>query len=163
MSVRAKSVIVAAVSASADAELPREERTGGRPPLLETWMDPLDWLTRGAVARALNCHVSTVRRLEAHGVLKPRIGDGGLRYFSYRAVKDLKESRAKKKLSHAAETRLAAFELFRQGVDWRDVAIELRCDPLRVHQLWQLYSERGSQRSEDEDNLLGSQTTSRVR
>jgi DNA-binding transcriptional MerR regulator len=97
-------------------------------------MDPLDWLTRGAVARELNCHVSTVRRLEANGVLKPRIGDGGVRYFSYWAVKDIKESRTRRKLGHAAETRLAAFQLFERGVAWQDVALRLHTDPLRVHQ-----------------------------
>jgi hypothetical protein len=103
-------------------------------------MDPLHWFTRGAVARELSCHVSTVRRLEASRELKARIGDGGVRYFSYWEVKDLKERRAKKKLGNAAEMRLAAFRLFERGVAWQDVALRLHCDPLRVHHLWELYS-----------------------
>jgi hypothetical protein len=108
-------------------------------------MDPLDWLTRGAVARELHCHVSTVRRLEASGDLKARIGDGGIRYFSYWDVKNLKERRVRKKLGHAAEMRLAAFRLFERGVAWQDVALQLHYDPLRVHYLWELYSmERSS-------------------
>ena len=142
MSARAKRASEAAppANAAADAEVPKAERTGGRPPLLETWMDPLDWFTRGAVARELNCHVSTVRRLEASGDLHARIGDGGVRYFSYREVKNLKERRARKKSSHAAELRLEAFQLFERGVAWQDVALQLRYDPLRVHNLWHLYS-----------------------
>ena len=35
--------------------------------------------------------------------------------------------------------KLAAFELFREGVDWRDVAIRLQYDPYRVYRLWRLY------------------------
>ena len=36
--------------------------------------------------------------------------------------------------------RVAAFEFFQEGVDWRDVAIRLHYDPLRVHRLWRLYA-----------------------
>ena len=79
------------------------------------------------------------------GDLKARIGDGGIRYFSYWDVKNLKERRARKKLGHAAEMRLAAFRLFERGVAWQDVALQLHYDPLRVHYLWELYSmERSS-------------------
>jgi hypothetical protein len=129
-----------AVNVSADAEVPKAERTGGRPPLLENWMDPLDWFTRGAVARELGCHVSTVRRLETSGVLRPRIGDGGVRFFSFWDVKNLKERRARKKVGRAAEMRLAAFQLFERGVAWQDVALRLRYDPLRIHNLWELFT-----------------------
>jgi hypothetical protein len=141
MSARVKGASNAAPTpnASLDAEVPKAERTGGRPPLLETWMDPLDWFTRGQVAQELACHVSTVRRLEANRELNPRIGDGGVRYFSYSEVKNLKERRARRKLSDAAEARLAAFRLFERGVAWQNVALRLHSDPLRIHHLWELY------------------------
>jgi hypothetical protein len=53
---------------------------------------------------------------------------------------NLKERRTKKKRGRAAAMRLAAFDLFAQGIPWQEVAIRLRYDPLRVHHLWQLYS-----------------------
>jgi hypothetical protein len=42
-------------------------------------MNPFEWWTRGRVARELDAHVSTVRRLETSGDLNPRLGDGGIR------------------------------------------------------------------------------------
>jgi hypothetical protein len=104
-------------------------------------MDPNQWLTRGDVARRLGVHISTVRRLEARGELVPVIEeDGGLRYFHLYQVVMLKKGRTRKAQEQAAEVRVAAFELFRRGVDWRDVAIRLHYDPLRVHRLWRLYA-----------------------
>jgi hypothetical protein len=104
-------------------------------------MDPNQWLTRGDVARRLGVHVSTVRRLEARGELIPAIEeDGGLRYFHLYQVMTLKKRRVRKAQGQTAEIRLTAFELFQRGVDWRDVAIRLHHDPLRVHRLWHLYS-----------------------
>lgn len=112
-------------------------------------MDPNQWLTRGDVARRLGVHVSTVRRLEARGKLIPAIEeDGGLRYFHLYQVVALKRRRTRKAQEQAAEMRLAAFELFRRGVDWRDVAIRLRYDPFRVHRLWRLYSVDKSSREQ---------------
>jgi hypothetical protein len=120
---------------------PDIKRTGGRPPRLLPTMDPGDWLTRGDVARHLGVHVSTIRRLEARGELIPHIEeDGGLRYFTLWHVAYLKKRRARKAQKQAAEIRLAAFELFQRGVDWRDVAIRLHYDPLRVHRLWRLFT-----------------------
>jgi hypothetical protein len=107
-------------------------------------MNPLEWMTRGDVARELKCHVSSIRRLEAKGDLNPIIGDGGVRFFRYWEVRNLKERRARKKIGHAAEMRLAAFRLFDRGVAWQDVALQLDYDPLRVHYLWKLYSLDGS-------------------
>ena len=104
-------------------------------------MDPALWLTRGDAARRLGVHVSTIRRLEARGELVPNIEEeGGLRYFTLWQIVQLRDRRTRKAREHAAEIRLAAFELFRRGADWRDVAIRLRYDPLRVHRLWRLYS-----------------------
>jgi hypothetical protein len=104
-------------------------------------MDRTQWLTRGDVARQLGIHVSTVRRLEARGELVPKIEEeGGLRYFTLWQVMKLKERRARNARDRAAEMRIAAFEMFQDGVDWRDVAIRLHYDPLRVHRLWHLYS-----------------------
>lgn len=104
-------------------------------------MDPTQWLTRGAAARCLGVHVSTVRRLEARGELVPHIEEeGGLRYFTLWQVMQLRNRRTRSAREQAADMRLAAFEFFRQGMDWRDVAIRLRYDPLRVHRLWRLYS-----------------------
>lgn len=104
-------------------------------------MDPTQWLTRGAAARYLGVHVSTIRRLEARGELVPHIEEeGGLRYFTLWQVMQLRNRRTRSAREQAADMRLAAFEFFRQGVDWRDVAIRLRYDPLRVHRLWRLYS-----------------------
>jgi MerR family regulatory protein len=111
-------------------------------------MEPSEWLTRGDVARRLGVHVSTVRRLEARGDLIPKIEEeGGVRYFFLSQVIYLKRRRTRKVQEQAAEIRLAAFELFRRGVDWRDVAIRLHYDPLRIHRLWRLYSahEKGAQ------------------
>ena len=106
-------------------------------------MEPSQWLTRGDVARRLGVHVSTVRRLEARGELIPAIEeDGGVRYFTLWQVKTLNRRRTRKAQEQAAEIRLRAFELFRRGVDWRDVAIRLHYDPLRVRRLWHLYSAR---------------------
>jgi DNA-binding transcriptional MerR regulator len=97
-------------------------------------MDPSQWLTRGDAARHLGVYVSTVRRLEARGELVPKIEEeGGLRYFTLWQVLKLKEHRARKARNRAAEMRVAAFELFQDGVDWRDVAIRLRYDPLALH------------------------------
>lgn len=104
-------------------------------------MDPTQWLTRGAAARYLGVHVSTIRRLEARGELVPHIEEeGGLRYFTLWQVMQLRNRRTRSAREQAADMRLAAFEFFRQGVDWRDVAIRLRYDPLRVHRRWRLYS-----------------------
>ncbi len=104
-------------------------------------MDPTQWLTRGAAARQLGVHVSTIRRLEARGELVPKIEEeGGLRYFTLWQVMEVRDPRTRKARERAADIRLAAFELFHRGVDWRDVAIRLRYDPLRVHRLWRLYS-----------------------
>ena len=104
-------------------------------------MDPTQWLTRGAAARQLGVHVSTIRRLEARGELVPNIEEeGGLRYFTLWQVMELRDRRTRKARERAADIRLAAFELFHRGLDWRDVAIRLRYDPLRVHRLWRLYS-----------------------
>jgi hypothetical protein len=153
MSVRARRAIgvVLAPTASEEAEVPVAERKGGRPPLLESWMDPLEWFTRGAVARELNCHVSTVRRLETNGDLHPRIGDGGVRYFLYLEVRNLRERRARKRLGHAAEMRIAAFQLFDRGVAWQDVALQLHADPLRIHHLWELFTLGRRMKANDTD------------
>lgn len=124
-----------------EAEFPTAERTGGRPSRLDRqdW-NPADWWTRGRVARELDVHISTVRRLEIKGDLRPHLGDGGIRYFIRYDVMDLKKRWAKKKWNRAAVMRLTAFDLFDQGVRWQDVAIRLRYDPLRIHHLWRLYS-----------------------
>jgi hypothetical protein len=104
-------------------------------------MEPSEWLTRGDVARRLGVHVSTVRRLEARGDLIPKIEeDGGVRYFFLSQVINLMRRRTRAVQDQAAEIRVAAFELFRRGIDWRDVAIRLHYDPLRIHRLWRLYS-----------------------
>ncbi|HXK19962.1 MAG TPA: MerR family transcriptional regulator [Polyangiaceae bacterium] len=109
-------------------------------------MEPSEWLTRGDLARRLGVHVSTIRRLEARGELVPKIEeDGGIRYFTLWHLADLRGRRARKAREQDAEIRLAAFELFRRGVDWRDVAIRLHYDPLRVHRLWRVYSMGGGQ------------------
>ena len=104
-------------------------------------MDPAQWLTRGDAARRLGVHVSTIRRLEARGELVPNIEEeGGLRYFTLWRVMELRDRRARNARDRVAAIRLAAFELFRRGKDWRDVAIRLHYDPLGVHRLWRLYS-----------------------
>jgi hypothetical protein len=104
-------------------------------------MDPTQWLTRGAAARFLGVHVSTVRRLEARGELVPKLEEeGGLRYFTLWQLMKLKERRTRNARERAAEVRVTAFEMFREGIDWRDVAIRLHYDPLRVHRLWRLFT-----------------------
>jgi hypothetical protein len=113
-------------------------RTGGRP---RKTVDPDDEpITRGYVAQILGVDVSTVRRLEARGQLHPKIGRGGIRYFEMHEVRRLSAHRLRLLRSQHVEMKLAAFALFRKGVDWRDVAIRLRYDPYRVRRLWQLYA-----------------------
>jgi hypothetical protein len=115
----------------------RRVRTGGRP---RKNRDPLDEpITRGYVAQVLGVNVSTIRRLEARGQLHPRIGPGGIRYFQMHEVRRLSAHRLRLLRSKDWEMRLAAFAMFRKGLDWRDVAIKLRYDPYRVRRLWRLY------------------------
>jgi hypothetical protein len=127
-----------AAATTAEPPRARRERTGGRP------RRPRDILgkpiTRGYVASFLGIDVSTVRRLEARGQLHPRIGAGGIRYFEMREVRRVRAHRLQLRVDRTADVRLAAFALFRRGVDWRDVAIKLRYDPYRVHRLWRLYA-----------------------
>jgi hypothetical protein len=87
--------------------------------------------------------------MEARGELVPEIDEAGIRWFSYYEVRTLRERRLRKKQDERAEIRIAAFELFRKGVDWRDVAIRLHYDPIRVRNLWELYSK-------DDDQLVDS-------
>jgi hypothetical protein len=117
------------------------ERTGGRPPRAQT-DDVVQHLTRGGVARFLGVNVSTVRRMEARGQLHPRIGVGGIRYFNMHEMFRLKTDQSRTIRNRAAEKRLTAFELFREGMDWREVAIRLRYDPYRVYRLWRLFGVR---------------------
>jgi hypothetical protein len=111
-------------------------RTGGRPR-----KQPKDDLeppvTRGYVAKVLDVDVSTVRRLETRGQLHPTIGARGIRYFEIRAVLALKERRRRAARSRTVDVRIAAFEMFREGADWRDVAIRLHEDPFAIRQLWE--------------------------
>jgi hypothetical protein len=96
-------------------------------------------MTRGTVAKLLGADISTVRRLEARGELHPRLGPGGIRYFNQREVLALRVHRLRSP-SQAVETKVAAFEMFQRGVDWRDVAISLRQDPYRIYRLWRLFT-----------------------
>jgi hypothetical protein len=126
------------------------KRTGGRPPKTGAGIaEPR--LTRGYVAQVVGVDVSTVRGLEARGELHPEIGDGGIRYFDLRELLALKSRRIRAARDRTVDIRLAAFELFRQGVDWRDVAIKLRYDPYRVHRLWRLYTVDEKARTTDAD------------
>jgi hypothetical protein len=113
-------------------------RTGGRP---RKSADPDDEpITRGYVAQILGVDVSTVRRMEARGQLHPKIGPGGIRYFEMHEVRRLAGHRLRLVRSQKVELRLAAFALFREGTDWRDVAIKLHHDPHDVRRLWHLYN-----------------------
>jgi hypothetical protein len=80
-----------------------------------------------------------VRRLEARGELHPHIGVGGIRYFSVWELDEFEKRRIAATRAQTVAMKLAAFELFREGVDWRDVAIKLQYDPYRVYRLWRLY------------------------
>jgi hypothetical protein len=113
-------------------------RTGGRP--RKTGELDEESITRGYVAQILGVDVSTVRRLEARGQLHPKIGRGGIRYFEVHEVRRLSAHRLRIVRNQHVEMKLAAFALFREGVDWRDVAIKIRYDPYRVRRLWRLYS-----------------------
>jgi hypothetical protein len=132
----AKSLAPAEQSASAPAA-----RTGGRP---RKSGEPDDEpITRGYVAQILGVDVSTVRRMEARGQLHPKIGRGGIRYFEMHEVRRLAAHRLRLLRSQKVEMRLAAFALFREGADWRDVAIKLHHDPHDVRRLWHLYNAGG--------------------
>jgi hypothetical protein len=129
-----------AASASPPPIVPAGGRRGGRPRKLKIWERHHLALTRGGAARELGVNVSTVRRMEVRGELVPEIDENGIRWFSYYEVRALKQRRVRKNQDKGAEIQIAAFELFRKGVDWRDVTIRLRYDPRRVYRLWQLYS-----------------------
>jgi hypothetical protein len=131
-------------SSAAEQASPPPSRTGGRPRKTGE-SDDDEPITRGYVAQILGVDVSTVRRLEARGQLHPTIGRGGIRYFEMHEVRRLKAHRLRLLRNQHVEMKLAAFVLFRKGIDWRDVAIKLRYDPYRVRRLWQLF------RSEQED------------
>jgi hypothetical protein len=137
--------MIRAAKAAFFASLPAEQpaspppaRTGGRP--RKTGESDDEPITRGYVAQILGVDVSTVRRLEARGQLHPTIGRGGIRYFEMHEVRRLKAHRLRLLSNQHVEMKLAAFVLFRKGVDWRDVAIKLRYDPYRVRRLWHLYN-----------------------
>jgi hypothetical protein len=115
------------------------KRTGGRPPNTRPGNVERP-ITRSYVAFVLRVDVSTVRRLESRGELHPEIGAGGIRYFDLHELLALKSRRIRMARARTADISLAAFELFRHGVDWRDVAIRLRYDPFRIHRLWRLYA-----------------------
>jgi hypothetical protein len=110
-------------------------------------------LTRGYMARALGVHVSTVRRLEARGELHPEVGAGGIRYFTLRELMDLERRQLSTAPDRTTAIRLAAFQLFQEGVDWRKVALRLHYDPYRVHRLWRLYVIDRKSRREDGDDV----------
>jgi hypothetical protein len=137
--------MIRAAKAAFFASLPAEQpaspppaRTGGRP--RKTGESDDEPITRGSVAQILGVDVSTVRRLEARGQLHPTIGRGGIRHFEMHEVRRLKAHRLRLLSNQHVEMKLAAFVLFRKGVDWRDVAIKLRYDPYRVRRLWHLYN-----------------------
>ena len=132
----AKSLPPAEQSAS-----PPPARTGGRP--RKTGEPDDEPITRGYVAQILGVDVSTVRRMEARGQLHPKIGDGGIRYFEMHEVRRLAAHRLRLLSSQRVEMKLAAFMLFREGADWRDVAIKLHHDPHDVRRLWELYNAEG--------------------
>ena len=115
-------------------------RRGGRPRKPKIWDRHQRRLTRGGAARELGVNVSTVRRMEARGELVPEIDEVGIRWFSYYEVRALKQRRLRRMQDKGTEVQIAAFELFRKGIDWRDVAIRLHCKPVRVYRLWRLYS-----------------------
>jgi MerR family regulatory protein len=124
--------------------------TGGRPPT--AGLEGLDRpITRGLAARMLGVDVSTVRRLEANGKLHPEIGAGGIRYFDRIELRSLKEGRIRAARDRTTEIRVAAFRLFKENVEWREVAIRLRHDPYRVHRLWRLYRLGDDKTAEDSD------------
>jgi hypothetical protein len=118
------------------SESPPPARTGGRPRKTGPDDEPI---TRGYVAQILGVDVSTVRRMEARGQLHPKVGPGGIRYFEIYEVRRLAAHRLRLLRSQRVEVKLAAFTLFREGADWRDVAIKLHYDPRRIYQLWHLY------------------------
>ena len=123
----------------AERQVSTARHTGGRPPKTRAWRPAERRYTRGDVARHLGVNVSTVRRLEARGELHPAIGAGGIRYFSVWELDEFEKRRIATARAQTIAMKLAAFELFREGVDWRDVAIKLQYDPYRVYRLWRLY------------------------
>jgi hypothetical protein len=122
------------------SEPPPSARTGGRPRKTDPDDEPI---TRGYVAQILGVDVSTVRRMETRGQLHPKVGPGGIRYFEIYEVRRLAAHRLGLLRSQRVEVKLAAFTLFREGADWRDVAIKLHHDPHDVRRLWQLYNAEG--------------------
>jgi hypothetical protein len=86
--------------------------------------------------------------MDTRGELIAEIDVRSIRWFSYYEVRALKLRRLRQKQDERAEIRIAAFELFRKRVAWRDIATRRHHDAVRVRQLRQLYSK-------DDDHTAG--------
>ncbi len=88
-------------------------------------------MTRGEVARLLDCSISTIRRLEKSGGLFPKIDKNGVRRFDRAEVDELARRRS---IPSSAEslrgiqirTELKALELFDAGKDAAEVMRTMR-------------------------------------
>jgi hypothetical protein len=101
-------------------------------------------LTRGEVAKVLGVHVSSVRRYEARGWLRPTGGKGEERTFDEAEVKAF--ARARGGTKPAADTGrgagaadAAAFRLFAAGYAPDAVVIKLELPAERVRRLFDLW------------------------
>lgn len=90
-------------------------------------------LTRAEVAKMLDSHKTTVRRLESKGLLEPVLIDG-VHYFARSNV-----ARALQARPHAISG--PAFALFKAGKEPADVVIELCAEPDHIRALWTSYKQ----------------------
>lgn len=104
--------------------------------------------TRSAVAAALQVSVTTIRRWEGT-LLHPEKGSDGIHRFDRLEVEALSRDRpppvVQRDEPSSGEIAAAVFALFKQGMDAKDVVIELELEPELVKKLqaeWELMSGR---------------------
>ncbi|HKQ72054.1 MAG TPA: hypothetical protein VJT73_22065 [Polyangiaceae bacterium] len=96
-------------------------------------------LTRGEVAQRLGCGIHKVRSLEGTALHPERFGH--VHVFDPAEVDAYAKRRSVPKTS--GELAARAFEMFRDGKDFRDVVIELREHPDVIRELYEKYAAGG--------------------
>lgn len=95
-------------------------------------------LTRGEAAKVLGVHVSSVRRYEERGWLRPKGGAGEERRFDEAEVRAFAKTirRDAVELRPTGTEDAAAFRLFRRGASHEEVVIALELQASRVRELF---------------------------
>lgn len=105
-------------------------------------------LTRSEAAKLLGVHVSSVRRYEARGWLRPTGGRGEERTFDEAEVKALARARGVRAVCTASRdtgaSDAAAFRLFGAGHTPEAVVVKLELPAERVRRLFDLWRAEGN-------------------